>query len=282
MKDAATGFARVRRRSRERGDHPDLAENFHAPPTFLNHVVSPARSFGSATLSLADVKQTAKQLGVSINDIVLATAAGGLRELLLHYDEQADQPIIASVPTATDKSANRITGNEISGLSVSLPVHVADPLERVRLVSLATGIAKEDHEILGPGVVRQAHDLSPDGGRARRVPLAVQAGQSEQDHERRGLERRGPAAARSLRRRSRVRDLFDGRAVAWGAGQHHGVELCRPDGHRGAHRRPHLRRRARGDGGPGPRVRRNPKRRRHSGRPIRGRSTALPAVGTAR
>jgi diacylglycerol O-acyltransferase len=152
MKDAATGFARVRRRSRERGDHPDLAENLHAPPTFLNHVVSPARSFGSATLSLADVKETANRLGVSINDIVLATAAGGLRELLLRYDEQADQPIIASVPTATDKSANRITGNEISGLPVSLPVHVADPLERVRLVSLATGIAKEDHEILGPAL----------------------------------------------------------------------------------------------------------------------------------
>ncbi|MDT5080046.1 MAG: diacylglycerol O-acyltransferase / wax synthase, partial [Mycobacterium sp.] len=40
--------------------------------------------------------------------------------------------------------------NEISGLSVSLPVHVDDPLERVRLVALATGIAKEDHEIIGP------------------------------------------------------------------------------------------------------------------------------------
>ena len=149
VKDAATGFAKVRRRSRERGDHPDLAENLHAPNTFLNHKVSPARSFGSATLLLAEVKQTAKQLGVSINDIVLATAAGALRELLLHYDDEADEPLIASVPTATDKS-DRVTGNEISGISVSLPVHVADPLERVRLVALATAIAKEDHELLGP------------------------------------------------------------------------------------------------------------------------------------
>jgi diacylglycerol O-acyltransferase len=33
---------------------------------------------------------------------------------------------------------------------ISLPVHVADPTERARLVSLATRIAKEDHEILGP------------------------------------------------------------------------------------------------------------------------------------
>lgn len=149
VKDAATGFARVRRRSHARGEHPDLAENLHAPATFLNHVVSPARSFGSATVSLADVKQTAKKLGVSINDIVLATAAGALRELLLHYDGAADEPIIASVPTATGRS-DRITGNEIGGISVSLPVHVDDPLERVHLVALATGIAKEDNEILGP------------------------------------------------------------------------------------------------------------------------------------
>ena len=150
VKDAATGFTRVRKRAKERGDHPDLAENFSAPPTFLNHVVSPVRQFGSATLSLADVKQTAKHLGVSVNDVVLATAAGALRELLLRYDGRADEPIIASVPTATNRSPDRITGNEISGLSISLPVHVAEPLERVRLVALATGIAKDDHEILGP------------------------------------------------------------------------------------------------------------------------------------
>ena len=139
----------MRRRSRERGDHPDLADAFDAPPTFLNHVVSPRRRFASAALRLDDVKATAKALGITLNDLVLATVAGGLRELLLRYDGQADRPIIASVPTATDKS-DRVTGNEISGLSISLPVHVANPVERAQLVALATKIAKEDHEILGP------------------------------------------------------------------------------------------------------------------------------------
>ncbi|MGZ4511819.1 MAG: WS/DGAT/MGAT family O-acyltransferase [Mycobacterium sp.] len=149
IRDAATGLTRVRRRSKERGNHPDLADAFHAPPTFLNHVVSPQRRFASATLPLADVKATAKALRITVNDLILATAAGGLRTLLLAYDGAADRPIIASVPTATDKS-DRITGNEISGLMISLPVHVADPAERARLVALATRIAKEDHEILGP------------------------------------------------------------------------------------------------------------------------------------
>lgn len=149
LRDAAIGLSRVRRRSKERGAHPDLAEAFDAPPTFLNHVVSPQRRFASATLPLPDAKATAKALGITINDLILATVAGGLRTLLLAYDGAADRPLIASVPTATDKS-DRVTGNEISGLMISLPVHVAHPAERARLVALATRIAKEDHEILGP------------------------------------------------------------------------------------------------------------------------------------
>lgn len=149
LKNAAVGMMRVHRRSRERGAHPDLADAFDAPPTFLNHVVSPRRWFASTSLSLPEVKATAKALGVTVNDVVLAMAAGGLRTLLLAYDGAAERPIIASVPTATDKS-DRITGNEISGLMISLPVHIADPMERTRLVALATKIAKEDHEVLGP------------------------------------------------------------------------------------------------------------------------------------
>ena len=88
---------------------------FKTPPTFLNHVVSPVRTFATASVSLAEVKETAKHLGVTFNDIVLATAAGGLRELLLRYDGRADRPLMASVPVSTDRSAERITGNEIGG-----------------------------------------------------------------------------------------------------------------------------------------------------------------------
>ncbi len=150
LRDAVVGFARVRRRSREHGEHPEMAKMFNAPPTFLNHVVSPVRTFATASLSLAEVKETAKHLGVTFNDIVLAMAAGGLRELLLRYDGRADRPILASVPVATDKSADRITGNEIGGLSVSLPVHIDDPLQRVRLTSIAASRAKENYELMGP------------------------------------------------------------------------------------------------------------------------------------
>ncbi|BCI55836.1 diacylglycerol O-acyltransferase [Mycolicibacterium litorale] len=153
VRGSALGIHRLRRRSRQRRTHPDLARQFDPPPTFLNHKLAPARGFASATVSLVEAKEVSKHLGVTLNDLVLASAAGGLRELLLTYDGRADDPIIASVPAATDTSRDRVTGNALSTMLVSLPVHVDDPLEQVRLTRLAAGIAKENHDLLGPGTV---------------------------------------------------------------------------------------------------------------------------------
>ncbi|UXA19863.1 wax ester/triacylglycerol synthase family O-acyltransferase [Mycobacterium sp. SMC-4] len=150
MNETITGISRVRQQSRARGRHPELARNFAPPPSFINHVVTPGRRFATAPLALADVKQTARQLQVTLNDIVLATAAGALRELQLRYDKRADAPLIAGVPVSVDPSPDRLTGNEFTYMTPSLPVHLGDPLERVRLTATATKIAKENHQLLGP------------------------------------------------------------------------------------------------------------------------------------
>ncbi len=154
-KNTVGGVSRVRRRSRERDEHPAMARNFHPPETFMNHVVSPARTFASATLALTEFKDTKNHLGVTINDLILATSAGALRELLLRYDGHADEPIIASVPASLDRSPDRISGNELGGMFVSLPVQVADPLERVQLTHLAAETAKENYFTLGPDLMHR-------------------------------------------------------------------------------------------------------------------------------
>lgn len=153
LSETAAGVSRVRKRAKERGRHPDMARNFAPPKTFLNHVVSPGRRFATAPLSLAEVKETARHLGVTLNDVVLATAAGALRTLLLRYDGRADAPLIAGVPVSTNPSPDRLTGNEFAYMMPSLPVHIADPLERVRLTAVGTKIAKESHQLLGPTVL---------------------------------------------------------------------------------------------------------------------------------
>jgi diacylglycerol O-acyltransferase len=161
IRDGVVGAYRLQRRSRQRHRHPDLADPFDPLPTFLNHKLSPARTFASATLPLADVKAISKKLDVTINDVVLTIAAGGLRRLLLNYGESADGPLIASVPTATDVSPDRITGNALATMLVSLPVQIDDPMERLRLIRTSTRIAKEDHELLGPTLVGQWLEFVP-------------------------------------------------------------------------------------------------------------------------
>jgi diacylglycerol O-acyltransferase len=145
--------SRVRRRAKERGQHPDLARNFAPPQCFINHVVSPGRRFATAPLALADVKETGKHLGVTLNDVVLATASGALRRLLLRYDGSAESPLIAGVPVSYNTSPERLVGNEFTYMTPSLPVHIDDPMERVRLTAMATAIAKENHQLLGPTVL---------------------------------------------------------------------------------------------------------------------------------
>jgi len=163
VRETARGVSQVRRRSKQRGQHPDLARNFAPPQCFINHVVTPGRRFATAPLALADVKETSKHLGVTLNDIVLATAAGALRQLLLRYDGSADSPLIAGVPVSYNPSPERLVGNEFTYMTPSLPVHIDDPLKRVELTSVATAIAKENNQLLGPTVLPAWMSYLPPG-----------------------------------------------------------------------------------------------------------------------
>ncbi|RUP06935.1 MAG: wax ester/triacylglycerol synthase family O-acyltransferase [Mycobacterium sp.] len=161
VRDGVVGAYRLQRRARQRLTHPDLAARFDPPPTFLNHKLAPGRTFASAVLPLADVKTVSKKLEVTINDLVLTVAAGALRRVLLNYDEPTNRPLIASIPTATDTSPDRIVGNALATMLVSLPVHVHDPLDRLNLIRTSTRIAKEDHQLLGPTLVGRWLEFIP-------------------------------------------------------------------------------------------------------------------------
>ena len=158
LRDTFKGVRRVRRQSRSA---PGLARNFRPPATFLNHVVTPGRTFASATLPLADVKGTGKQLGVTINDMVLAITTGALRSLLRKYDGHANEPLLCGVPVSVDTSPERISGNALGTVVVSLPVQVADPLEWVRIVHIGATIGKENARLLGSELVSRWSNYAP-------------------------------------------------------------------------------------------------------------------------
>ena len=151
MRYTAQGVRRVRNSSRKLS--PELTRPFTPPPSFMNHRVDAQRKFATATLALADVKETARHLGVKINDMVLAISAGALRQLSFKYDAHADHPLLASVPVSFDFSPDRISGNRFTGVMMVVPIELDDPLERVQAVHDAAMNAKEAHYLLGPELV---------------------------------------------------------------------------------------------------------------------------------
>ena len=155
----AQGVGRVRKSSKKLS--PDLTRPFTPPPSFMNHRVDALRKFATTTLSLADVKETAKHLGVTINDMVLAISAGALRRLSLKYDGQADHPLLASVPVSFDFSKDRVSGNYFTGVMMVVPIEIADPLERVRAVHEGAVEAKEVHHLMGPELISRWSNYFP-------------------------------------------------------------------------------------------------------------------------
>lgn len=155
------GAYRLQSRVRQRDRHPELAAKFKPPPTFFNQKISAARVFASAGVPLDEVVTLSKRLDVTINDLVLTATAGALRRVLLDHGEPTDRPLIASVPTATDTSPDRISGNALATMLVSLPVQAEDAMERLRLIRTSTFIAKEDHQLLGPTLVGQWLEFVP-------------------------------------------------------------------------------------------------------------------------
>ena len=231
----AKGLNRVRKSTKKLS--PELTRPFTPPPSFMNHMVDGERKFATTTLALADVKQTAKHLGVTINDMVLAISSGALRKLSLKYDGHADHPLLASVPVSFDFSRERISGNRFTGVMMVVPIQLDDPLARVQAVHDAAVDAKETHHLMGPELVsRWSAYFPPAPAEALFRWLADKDGQNKVLN----LPISnvpGPARARPRRRCVGHRDLLGGAAHHGQRAEHHRVELRRPAQRLGAVRR---------------------------------------------
>jgi WS/DGAT/MGAT family acyltransferase len=109
----------------------------NAGPGFpFDTVVSSARGFATATIALEDLRGLRSVGGGSVNDIGIAVVCGAMRSWLeAHHYRPDDLRLRALVPVGRERSGNNGSGNHFSAFLVQLPVHVADPLERVRFVA---------------------------------------------------------------------------------------------------------------------------------------------------
>jgi WS/DGAT/MGAT family acyltransferase len=134
-----------------------------APQSSLNGPMSGLRHFATVRLDLAEVKATKTRLGGTVNDVVLALCAGGLRHLLLSRgDALPEGDLRAQVPVnIRSDDQEHALGNELTSLFVELPVNEADPIVRYRRVVERASQLKAGSQRAGGKTIVELADMGP-------------------------------------------------------------------------------------------------------------------------
>jgi diacylglycerol O-acyltransferase len=132
--------------------------------TPLNGEIGPNRRFDWLDLPLEEVKQVRRALGGTVNDVVLAIVAGGVRRFLTEHRSVAvgdlDYRVMAPV-SVRPRDARGEMGNRVAMWLVALPLAEGDPVKRLRAIQAETAKLKATDQALGAATIVQISAGAP-------------------------------------------------------------------------------------------------------------------------
>jgi diacylglycerol O-acyltransferase / wax synthase len=126
----------------------DLARHLTStPPLSIEGTIGPHRVWAHTTTRIEEISVLRHTFGGTLNDVVLAAVSGGYRELLVSRGEDADRAVVRSLVPVSTRQPDRHgePGNRVSALLLELPVHLADPLDRLTAVRERMADLKHSH-----------------------------------------------------------------------------------------------------------------------------------------
>jgi len=115
------------------------------PVTSLGRLIGRGRNLALVRSSLGDMKAIAHTHDATINDVLLAATAGGVRRLLQSRGESVEHlvvPIYVPVSLRLEPGGAPEGGNFISQMVMPLPVGESDPTARLRQIGLESATRK--------------------------------------------------------------------------------------------------------------------------------------------
>lgn len=131
--------------------------------TSLVGSIGPHRSWSWAHVHLSDVKAVRSALGGTVNDVVLAIVAGGMRELLESRGEAVDgRTVRALVPVSVRAPGERgVYNNRVSAMFAGLPVGIADPVARLGAIRAQMDRLKQSKQAVAGDVLTSLSGFAP-------------------------------------------------------------------------------------------------------------------------
>ncbi|TQN42942.1 diacylglycerol O-acyltransferase [Blastococcus colisei] len=162
------------RRRPEEPDEPPTVPSVRPPRTPFNGPITPHRKLAIRSTSLDVLKQVKSALGVTLNDVVMAACAGGLRTFLDRREALPADPLVALVPVSvrTGEETDRWT-NRVSMLSAVLPTDEPDPVRRVRRVHDSMSSSKKIFSALPAERLTDFAEFPPPAVFARAMRLSA-------------------------------------------------------------------------------------------------------------
>lgn len=160
VRNLLPGLARAHESRKQFEDLPSI----HNTGSLFNDRVGSKRATGAVLLPAEDVLGIKRAVGrVTLNDIALACVGGALRQYLSSRGKLSRKSLASGVPISLrnpgDKDAG---GNKIATMVVGLATHMADPVERLRMVHRYAVAGKKQINALGTGTVMDISDsLTP-------------------------------------------------------------------------------------------------------------------------
>jgi WS/DGAT/MGAT family acyltransferase len=114
----------------------------------LSGQIGQQRRYAWARAALPDVQAIRQQLGGTVNDVALTAITGGFRALLLARGETPGRHMVRSLVPVSVRAAGaeHLAANQVSAVLADLPVHLADPVQRLAAVQAGLRALKTAHE----------------------------------------------------------------------------------------------------------------------------------------
>lgn len=129
----------------------------------LSGPIGRQRRYTWARASLDDVTTIRQAFGGTVNDVVLAAISSGFRALLVARDEQPGSHMVPSLIPVSVRAPGEegIYENRISVVMADLPVHLADPAERLAAIRSELTALKESKEAIAGQALVALGNLTP-------------------------------------------------------------------------------------------------------------------------
>lgn len=115
-----------------------------APDTPFNRTIGPRRNLVLRSVPFATVRDLKRAMDITVNDVLMAMAAGALRRWLDDQNALPREPLIAAVPVSTRNAGDsQGPGNKLTMLFAPLPTDRVEPVGRARAVHEAMLDAKQ-------------------------------------------------------------------------------------------------------------------------------------------